>query len=97
MSNHAPLSDDGGESWAAVDHCPILNRRLGADLDGAVVAPQDGSRPDRRFSADGDIADDHRLWGDECIGVNRWGPVPESVDGHGGKTRPAGLWPSVSG
>ena len=59
---------------------------MGAEVtigDGAVVAAEDGARPDGRLGSDGDVAEDHRVGVDERQRVDAGGQVTESVDGHG--------------
>lgn len=73
VSDHAIVADGTGCAWIGVDNGIVLNVGVLSDGDGIRIAPEDGSKPDRRIFVDDHIADGCCVGCHEGVGVNlRW-------------------------
>ena len=57
---------------ADVNDTTVLNIRTITDANEIHITAYHGSEPNARFFTDLDIADDERIFCDECGGVNLW-------------------------
>jgi len=81
----AAAPDLEGQALVGVEDAMLLNIGLVADLEILVVAAKHGPIPNGHATAEGDFADDIRVWSDKKIadGGKCWGDTVESQNRHG--------------
>lgn len=82
MSDHTVVANNRWLLGCGVHNGVVLDAGPCPNDDVAIVATEDGPRPDGRMRSYPDVADDHCFWMDESHRINGRNEVAKGVDSH---------------